>query len=73
MDPVFSTERNLFEAVSAGASSVVDIITHIVANLIVFIALLAFIDNVIWWLADMVGWELTFQVRPEISHSQDVQ
>lgn len=39
----------------------VDLIFHIAANLVVFIALLAFVDNVIFWLADMVGWDLTFQ------------
>lgn len=68
----FSQDKNIFEAISSGASSVVELIFFIAANLIVYIALLAFIDNVIFWLADMIGWDLTFQARCAASffHSQ---
>lgn len=60
----FSSEKNLVEAISTGATSVIEIIAQIGANLIVFLALLGFIDAVITWFGANVGVEgLTLEVR----------
>uniref|UniRef100_A0A914W8Y5 Sodium/nucleoside cotransporter n=1 Tax=Plectus sambesii TaxID=2011161 RepID=A0A914W8Y5_9BILA len=50
-------ETNALEAVGNGAVTAVAMIFAIVANLIVFIALLAFFNNVIDWFGDMLGFE----------------
>lgn len=60
---VFSEERNVIEALSAGASSIVNIIWLIVANMIIYVALLHFCNNIIIWLGSLVGLELTFDVN----------
>ncbi|XP_066294081.1 sodium/nucleoside cotransporter 1-like isoform X1 [Branchiostoma lanceolatum] len=57
-----SKDRNLLEAVSAGASMGVSIVAHIVGNLIAFLSFLAFINTVLTWLGGMVNiQDLTFQ------------
>ena len=45
----FSEERNALEAISNGAVNTVFIVAAIIANLIVFLALLALIDNCTEW------------------------
>jgi nucleoside permease NupC len=41
----------------------VELVFAIIANLIVFLALLAFIDNIIAWLGEMLGYNgWTFEV-----------
>jgi len=55
-------ESNILEAISNGASGGIYLVANIIANLLVFLALLAFLDNVLIWLGDMVGIEgLTFE------------
>ena len=55
---VFSREEsNALECISNGAVMAVELVVAIVANLIVFLALLAFIDNVIGWIMVLVGYE----------------
>ncbi|VDP01254.1 unnamed protein product [Soboliphyme baturini] len=49
--------KNVLEAISVGATSVITIIFQIGSNLIVFTALLAFINAVFAWLGSMVGVE----------------
>ncbi|XP_077999827.1 solute carrier family 28 member 3-like [Glandiceps talaboti] len=56
-------ERNVIEAASNGASTAVSLVANIAANLIAFIALLAFVNAVLGWLGGMVGYpELSFEV-----------
>ncbi|XP_077999869.1 solute carrier family 28 member 3-like [Glandiceps talaboti] len=56
-------ERNVIEAASNGASTAVSLVANIAANLIAFIALLAFVNAVLSWLGGMVGYpELSFEV-----------
>ena len=52
------------EALSAGASTSICIVANIAVNLIAFMALLAFTDDVISWLGHFVGHpEISFQVE----------
>jgi pyrimidine nucleoside transport protein len=61
---VFSEERNALEAISNGAVSTVSIVAAIIANLIVFLALLAFIDNIVEWFVSLIGYDgWNFEVR----------
>uniref|UniRef100_A0A0N5AZ92 Sodium/nucleoside cotransporter n=1 Tax=Syphacia muris TaxID=451379 RepID=A0A0N5AZ92_9BILA len=50
-------ESNALECISNGAVMAVDLVLAIVANLIVFLALLAFADNVVGWIMSLVGYE----------------
>lgn len=55
--------QNLLEAASSGAAVSVKLVANIGANLIAFLALLAFINAALSWLGAMVGvQELSFQV-----------
>lgn len=46
----------------------VELVLAIIANLIVFLALLAFLDNIIAYLGEMQGYhDWTFEVRPRFS------
>ncbi|XP_035677802.1 sodium/nucleoside cotransporter 1-like [Branchiostoma floridae] len=57
-----SQQRNLFEAAASGASVAVTLVSNIVGNLIVFIALLGFLNTVLSWLGVMAGIpNLTFE------------
>uniref|UniRef100_A0A914Y9R1 Concentrative nucleoside transporter C-terminal domain-containing protein n=1 Tax=Panagrolaimus superbus TaxID=310955 RepID=A0A914Y9R1_9BILA len=49
-------ESNALECISNGAVMAVELVMAIVANLIVFLALLAFIDNVIGWTGSLIGY-----------------
>jgi len=62
---MFSTEGNVVEAASAGASSAVFICACIAANNIAFISLLTFINATLTWFGHRVGMfepTLTFEV-----------
>uniref|UniRef100_A0A8C7XRH3 Solute carrier family 28 member 1 n=1 Tax=Oryzias sinensis TaxID=183150 RepID=A0A8C7XRH3_9TELE len=60
-------EQNILEAASSGASASIGLVANIAANLIAFLAILAFINQALSWLGGMVGYpEITFQVRSEI-------
>jgi len=50
-------ESNALECISNGAVMAIDLVMAIVANLIVFLALLAFIDNVIHYTGSMIGYD----------------
>ena len=51
------------EAISNGATGAVVLVSAIVANLIVFLALLAFVDSIVDWFAQMIGYQgWTFEV-----------
>lgn len=67
---------NLLEAAAAGASQSIALVANIAANLIAFIALLAFANAVIAWLGGFVCLpDLSFEVsnfifaRPFVSHA----
>ncbi|XP_062861388.1 sodium/nucleoside cotransporter 1 isoform X2 [Trichomycterus rosablanca] len=55
-------EQNILEAASAGASASIGLVANIAANLIGFLAILAFINAALSWLGGMVGYpEITFE------------
>lgn len=63
----FRDEQNILEAASSGASASIGLVANIAANLIAFLAILAFINQALSWLGGMVGYpELTFQVGKQI-------
>ncbi|XP_077424597.1 sodium/nucleoside cotransporter 1 [Vanacampus margaritifer] len=56
-------ERNILEAASSGASASIVLVANIIANLIAFLAILAFINEALSWLGGMVGYpDVTFQL-----------
>ncbi|XP_038606253.1 sodium/nucleoside cotransporter 1-like [Tachyglossus aculeatus] len=56
-------EQNILEAASSGAATSVVLIANIAANLVAFLAMLAFINAVLSWLGEMVDIEgLNFQL-----------
>lgn len=57
-------ERNILEAASNGATDAVGLVANVAANLIAFLAVLAFINSVLSWLGELVDIHgLTFQVK----------
>lgn len=55
-------ERNVIEAAAKGASTAIALAANIAANLIAFLAFLAFFNGVLSWLGSMVGHpELSFE------------
>uniref|UniRef100_A0A672I2R9 Solute carrier family 28 member 1 n=1 Tax=Salarias fasciatus TaxID=181472 RepID=A0A672I2R9_SALFA len=60
-------EQNILEAASSGASASIGLVANIAANLVAFIAILAFINQALSWFGGMVGYpEVTFEIRSEI-------
>ncbi|XP_077905803.1 sodium/nucleoside cotransporter 2 isoform X2 [Ictidomys tridecemlineatus] len=56
-------EKNILEAASNGATDAIGLVANVAANLIAFLAVLAFINAVLSWLGEMVDIHgLTFQV-----------
>ncbi|XP_074533316.1 sodium/nucleoside cotransporter 1 [Halichoeres trimaculatus] len=56
-------EQNVLEAASSGASASIGLVANIAANLIAFLAILAFINQAFSWLGSMVGFpQITFQL-----------
>ncbi|XP_053175083.1 sodium/nucleoside cotransporter 1 [Scomber japonicus] len=56
-------ERNILEAASSGASASIGLVANIAANLIAFLAILAFINQALSWFGGMVGYPgLTFEL-----------
>nr|XP_032809174.1 solute carrier family 28 member 3 isoform X1 [Petromyzon marinus] len=57
------TESNLVEAASHGASASIPLVANIAANLIAFLALLAFINAILSWLGGMFNYpDLSFEL-----------
>ena len=57
-------EKNVLEAASNGATDAVGLATNVAANLIAFLAVLAFINAALSWLGNMVAIQgLSFQVQ----------
>ncbi|XP_059115539.1 sodium/nucleoside cotransporter 2 isoform X2 [Peromyscus eremicus] len=56
-------ERNILEAASNGATDAIALVANVAANLIAFLAVLAFVNATLSWLGEMVDIHgLTFQV-----------
>lgn len=56
-------ERNILEAASNGATDAIGLVANVAANLIAFLAVLAFINATLSWLGEMVDIHgLNFQV-----------
>lgn len=49
------TERNVIEAAAKGASTAIALVANIAANLIAFLAFLAFFNGILSWIGSMVG------------------
>lgn len=65
LDPNHRDAQNLLEAASSGAAVSVKVVSNIAANLIAFLAVLAFINSAFSWLGNMVDIQgLSFQVQP---------
>ena len=61
--PLSRKEANVIEAAASGASNAIPLVANIAANLIAFLAFLAFIDAVLSYLGSMVDHpELSFKV-----------
>lgn len=61
---ICSEERNALEAISNGAVGTVKIVEAIIANLIVFLALLALLDSATGWFIGLLGYEgWNFEVK----------
>lgn len=64
LDPNNRDTQNLLEAASTGAAMSVRVVANITANLIAFLAVLAFINAALSWLGDLVDIQgLSFQVQ----------
>lgn len=64
LDPINRDAQNLLEAASSGAAMSVRVVTNIAANLIAFLAVLAFINAAFSWLEDVMDVQgLSFQVQ----------
>ena len=60
----YSTEHNIIEAATNGATASIKIIGSILVNIIAFLSLLAFLNATLTWFGDRVGVEnLTFEVN----------
>lgn len=60
-------EKNVLEAASNGATDAIGLAANVAANLIAFLAVLAFINAALSWLGEMVDIQgLTFQVKDYI-------
>ncbi|EDL28103.1 mCG142628 [Mus musculus] len=56
-------ERNILEAASNGATEAISLVANVAANLIAFLAVLAFVNATLSWLGEMVDFRgLSFQV-----------
>ncbi|CAH1251934.1 SLC28A3 [Branchiostoma lanceolatum] len=56
-------ERNVIEAVASGAQIAISLVANIAANLISFLALLAFFNGILSWIGCMVGYDiLSFEI-----------
>lgn len=64
LDPINRDAQNLLEAASSGAAMSVRVVTNVAANLIAFLAVLAFIKAALSWLGDVMDVQgLSFQVQ----------
>lgn len=60
-------EKNVLEAASNGATDAIGLAANVAANLIAFLAVLAFINAALSWLGELVDIQgLTFQVNESI-------
>lgn len=65
----FRKERNILEAAASGASSAIMLVANVAANLIAFLAMLAFVNAALGWFGSMVDHpELSFQVGHLLEH-----
>lgn len=53
----FRTDSSLLDAASNGASQAISLILNIIANLVAFVAFVAFADGIIQWITYLVGFE----------------
>lgn len=53
----FRTDSSVLDAASNGASQGISLILNIIANLVAFVAFIAFADGMLQWLTYLVGFE----------------
>jgi pyrimidine nucleoside transport protein len=57
------TEANALDAAAQGAANAVLMVAHVIANLIAFLAFIAFLNGVISWYGNLLGAPyITFEV-----------
>jgi nucleoside permease NupC len=52
---LFSTDKNLFEAISSGAVTSIKLCAYIAVNLIAFVSFLDFVDGTLNWVGERIG------------------
>lgn len=59
----YRTESNALDAAAQGAANAVFLVLNIVANLVAFLAFIAFLNGIISWLGSLLGAPyITFEV-----------
>ena len=60
----FSDESNVLDAATKGALTGIQLVLGIIANIIAFVAFIAFLNGFLSWLGTLVGVEgFTFEVK----------
>ena len=54
---LFRTDTSVLDAASNGASQATPLILNIIANLVAFVALVAFADGILLWITGLMGFE----------------
>lgn len=58
----FSEETSVLDAAAKGASGGIPLVLNIVANLIGFVSLIAFLNGLLSWFGMLIGWDfLSFE------------
>lgn len=52
---IFRTDTSVLDAASNGASSAINLILNIIANLVSFVAFVAFADAIVMWITYLMG------------------
>ncbi len=66
---LYSQERNVIEAATVGASQAIPAVLSIIANIIAFVALLAFTNGVLGYAGGLVGFpQLSVEVKVFLSN-----
>lgn len=53
----YRTDSSLLDAASNGASQAISLILNIIANLVAFVAFVAFADGILKWITSLVGFD----------------
>ncbi len=69
----YRTESNALDAAAQGAANAVFLVLNIIANLIAFLAFIAFLNGIISWFGGLLGAPyVTFEVRNLLPKLSDI-